>query len=188
MEAVFLAVEKELIPGKIPDLAGKIALEVAPRLKPLGHLLREKKAKWVGGVGLSEGYTLKCHWEALPLVDQSCDFLFYRLFYVHKDLEKILREASRVLKPGGSLLMMDFHPFSLPIQEEYRRSPVTEDGFPPGFERYFRFFQTGGLRLGEVKEIFFDVSCKKHFEKKETFEDFRKTPFLVMMILGKEAP
>jgi ubiquinone/menaquinone biosynthesis C-methylase UbiE len=53
--------------------------------------------------------------ERLPgLADESCDLVLSTLTVAHiADLASALREWRRVLKPGGSILITDYHPDAL---------------------------------------------------------------------------
>ncbi len=197
-ELLLFSEEKELRP-RIPTLKGCRALEISPRQSSLTSLLQLMSPSLIARVGgkrekemamVPDAHFVLSHWESLPFVEGSWDFILLRNQFSKLSLSRVLREASRVLKPGGMILLSDFHPFSEMVQKEHMKSPVGEDALNPGFEKYFKFFKESDLNLDSVKEFFFDGSLRKYFEgsssHKEMFESLRKTPFLIFFLLQKE--
>jgi SAM-dependent methyltransferase len=191
-------VEERELRTRLPELAGQKALEISPQHRPLTSLLKEKGAKSVarlGGLkeketpGAKEETFILSHWEHLPFLDNSWDFVLLRAAFLKGGLGRILRESSRILKRQGLVMVCDLHPFSRRVQEEHLKNPVGEEGVGPGFERYFRFYRDSGLRLHAVKELFYEGSLKKFFVSKEEqkeFDQLRRTPFLIFFLLKKE--
>lgn len=180
-------VEAQGIETLLPDLSAKTLVEIAPQLRPLDSLLKEKGTGLVVRIGTTEDYSLRCRWDSLPIRSLSCDGVLLRTPFVKKDLVRLFKEAGRVLKSRGKVFLSDLHPFSFIVQEEYKRNPAVEEGMPPGFERYFRIFESVGLRPTQIKEAFFDSSLKKFWgdEKGIAFEKIQKSPFLIFMVLDK---
>ena len=174
--------------AKLPDLSGQIVLEVAPQLKPFSPLLKEKGASFVAELGTLEGASVKSRWETLPIRTGVCHLALCRTHFVGRELTSLLKETARVLKNQGTLLVAGLHPFSLMIQDQVKKNPVTEDGIAPGFEKFFRLFQSQGMRLEGVKEVFFDLSLKKLFGEagQKEYERYRKSPFLIFFTLRKQ--
>lgn len=198
-EMVFFVEERE-IRNRLPDLIGKRALEVSPRHDPFSPVFKEKGAKVVARIGGTkeketaaerkggEAFILS-HWENLPFLEASWDFVLLRTAFLKGGFGRILREISRVLKPDGVVMVCDLHPFSAMVQKEHLKNPVGEEGIGPGFERYFKFYRDSGLRLQAVKEIFFEGSFKKFFasaQDQKLFEQLRRTPFMILFLLKKE--
>jgi SAM-dependent methyltransferase len=91
--------------------------------------------------------------DALPLPDASVDAVVCALALVHvSDLAPATREFSRVLRPGGRVIVSDVHPF--PILLGWQAQFRTADG-ALGFIRlnphlpsdYSRAFASAGLRI-----------------------------------------
>ena len=62
---------------------------------------------------MSETYHLKTD-ELEELENQSCDIIFSTLTIAHiENAEKALREWNRILKPGGEIIITDYHPTAL---------------------------------------------------------------------------
>lgn len=186
MTKMIAALEAAEIGARLPDLAGRRVLEVAPHLLPLGHLLKVKGPLITAGIGMKEGYSVRGRWENLPFQSSSVHFVLCRTHAVKREFLPLIREAARVLKPGGQMLVVDLHPFNPVVQGEFRSKPVVEEGLFPGFERYFKIFLSTGLVLEQVREIFFDSSLKKFFKDKRSFERLRKQPLLIFFSLHKE--
>ena len=174
---------------------GEKVLEISPRHKPLTPIFGKGGASLIVRLGgtrekemarVQEEIFVLSHWENLPFLDHSFDCIVLRTAFLKGNVSRLLREASRVLKPEGLLMMSDLHPFSLGVQQEHLKSSVGEESMGPGFERYFKFFRESGLALESVKEMFYDGSIRKFFESnsgKKTFEGLRRTPFLIFFFL-----
>ncbi|QQR81565.1 MAG: class I SAM-dependent methyltransferase [Deltaproteobacteria bacterium] len=197
-QLLYYSEQKEL-KSRLPSLSGCKVLEIAPRESSLTPMIRSMNPALMVRVGgqkekempsdESAEFVLS-HWENLPFLEGSWDFILLRPHFSKISLSRILREASRILKSGGMILLSDFHPFSHMIQKEHLRSVVGEDSLGPGFERYFKFFRESGLTVDSVKEFFYDGSLRKFFQTsgndQELFENLRKTPFLIFFLLQKE--
>jgi SAM-dependent methyltransferase len=186
---------------RVPDLSHKKALELAPRQKSCSVLMKEKGAALIARLGgtkekelmdpasTAETFILS-HWESLPFLDSSFDFILLRSAFLKVNPGRVLREAGRVLDTKGSLLLCDLHPFSAVVQKEHLKNPVGEEGMGPGFERYAKWFREAGFRFEWVREVFFEGSMRKAFGNNEElargFEGLRRTPFLILFLLKKE--
>ncbi len=178
----------------LPSLRGKSVLEIAPRLPSLLPILQEKGASPVARVGgnrekgMSEAPFIMAHWETLPFLDASWDFVVLRKALLKSGGNRVLQEVSRVAKPKAMVFMSDLHPFSLRVQAEHLQSPVTEEGQGPGFERYFKWFGEADLEIASVHEVFFDGSLRKMLvseARQGDYDRLRKTPFLIQFFLRK---
>ncbi len=118
-------------PGQqVLDIAGgtgDLALAFAPKVGSTGRvvhtdineaMLREGRNRLIdAGVCLP---TLVCDAERLPFADASFDVVtvaFGLRNMTHKDLA--LKEMSRVLKPGGKLLVLEFSKIAKPLEKIY---------------------------------------------------------------------
>ncbi|MDS4020129.1 MAG: malonyl-ACP O-methyltransferase BioC, partial [Candidatus Competibacter sp.] len=95
-----------------------IGLDLAPALV----VRARKRAPWLRAL-----HGLCAEPEALPLASASCDLLFSNLaLQWAPDLDRVLTEFRRVLKPGGALLFSTLGPDTL---VELRRSWAAADGY-----------------------------------------------------------
>ena len=197
-EMLYFAEERELHP-RLPDLTGKKVLEISPNQKTFLKELQHKGAQAMARLGTSQDKGrepgnsqvpfILAHWENLPFLKESLDFVLLRTSFLKTGLSRLVHESGRIVKPKGMVLVSDRHPFSQMVQGEHFKNPAGEEGIGPGFERYLKIFQESGLRLTWVKELFFDGSLKKFFASKteqENFNHLRKTPFLISFLLSKE--
>ena len=200
---IFSVEDKELKP-RFPELRQKRVLEVSPKQKSFSAALKEKGAKLVARVGGAKEVTgakekethggggemqVMSHWESLPFLDGSSDVVLLRTSLIKGSLGRLLREASRVLSPKGTVLLSDLHPFSSMVQKEHLKNAVGEEGLGPGFERYTKWFRDAGLKMDWVKEIFFEGGFKKFLsdeEQRQHFDQLRRTPFMIFFSLKKE--
>ncbi|MBI4373293.1 MAG: hypothetical protein HY542_00295 [Deltaproteobacteria bacterium] len=164
-----------------------LAAEVAPRLLPLSSLF--KGPRFLVTLGTREGATVQGREGSLPLVSASLDLVLLRVYQGRKQTSLLLKEASRVLREKGRLVLVDLHPFSPMVQEEYRGQAVTEEGPPPGFERYFKGVGLDRWVVEGVREIFFDNSWKKFFRENEMdqMDQLRRRPCLLILTLRRES-
>ncbi len=190
---IFSIEDKELKP-RLPELAQKRVLEVSPRQKSFASVLKEKGAQMVVRVGGTKEKDLPAenfvvsHWESLPFLEGSTDVIVLRTSLLRGSLGRLIREASRILVPQGTVLLSDVHPFSTVTQKDHLKNPVAEEGLALGFERYSKWFRDAGLRMDWVKEIFFEGGLKKFLPAaaQQNFEGLRRTPFMIFFSLRKE--
>ena len=139
---------------------GELAASIAPFVQQVigidssSEMLRAAHAR-VGGltnVELRSGLL-----EALPLEDQSLDAATAFLVLHHlPDPLAVLREATRVLKPGGRLLLVDMQEHD---RTEYRsQMGHVWLGFPP--EQLIGWFHEAGLQRPRIHTIPPDPKAK----------------------------
>jgi 2-polyprenyl-3-methyl-5-hydroxy-6-metoxy-1,4-benzoquinol methylase len=71
--------------------------------------------------------------EDLPVADASVDLITCSLALTHvPDLQQVMREFGRVLKPGGTAVLSDIHPFNIMITGGVAGFPGADlaDGVP----------------------------------------------------------
>jgi ubiquinone/menaquinone biosynthesis C-methylase UbiE len=115
----------------LPPCQGIVALDAACGTGRYARLLAEQGARQVIGIDQSEAMLERARELTapgsatemlfkqgnlldLPLADHSCDLAVVALALAHletRELSQAFAELSRVLKPGGMLLMSEMHPF-----------------------------------------------------------------------------
>ncbi len=113
-----------------------------------------------GKVKMQGLYNVKTVWSdlevygAMDITEQSVDYgLLVNTLFQSKKHEEILREVTRVIKPGGKLLIVDWNetpvPFGPPMSDrikvEYLREKVPMLGY-----REEKFFEAGQYHFGLV--------------------------------------
>jgi malonyl-CoA O-methyltransferase len=115
-----MALEQEAMLALMPNLADKSVLDLACGTGRYGKIALESGAKLVLGFDNSHAMlkaavisqTALASCETIPLSSNSLDIVICGLALGHlPKLESSLREISRVLKPQGSALISDFHPY-----------------------------------------------------------------------------
>jgi SAM-dependent methyltransferase len=122
----------------------------------------------------------------LPFASASLDVVIAGLVLSFvSDLEATLREATRVLRPGGTFLASDLH--SAASERGWQRSftgkggeRLVIDAPPPARARVEACLRAAGLTLQEVVEPAIDARLLGAFERagRRDFESLRGTPLL----------
>jgi ubiquinone/menaquinone biosynthesis C-methylase UbiE len=95
--------------------------------------------------------------EAIPLPDESCDLVLMFLVLQHvRDLAVTAREVTRVLRPGGRLLIRSAFPERLPELLWYDYFPgarVVDEKVFPRMDHTVELFTAAGLSFVTVEEV-----------------------------------
>lgn len=140
----------------------------------------------------AETYQLES--ERLPgLADGSCDLILSTLTVAHiPDLEAALREWCRVLKPGGDILITDYHPQALArggqrtFREGGRVIAVRNYIYP--LKKIRAIAGRLGLQVVELRERKVDDMMRSYYEKQQAlavFERFYGVPIIYGIHLKK---
>lgn len=151
------------------------------------RMLEKLIAKYPGA------YTVKLKDACLPLPDASCDLLISTLALAHMpDAITALQEWVRVLKPGGELLLTDFHPEAL--QHGGQRTFLHEgewiavENHIHSLQRIRSFFAEQGLTELYFSEKLIDETVKSWYEKKQAltvYERSKGIPVIYGMLVKK---
>lgn len=122
---------------------------------------------------------------ALPIATRSADTVLCALTLAHiRDQSAALREFSRILEPGGTLVITDFHPEA--AAQGWRRT-FRRDGRVYELENYPYGLDLvrdiAGLQLDEWSEAYIDEPERHLFEragKLDLFEAACRTPAILM--------
>jgi len=129
------------------------------------------------------------------LPDQSCDLILSTLALSHmENVYEVFSEWGRVLKPGGELLITDYHPEALRLGSyrtfrHGRRLMAVESHAHPiaGLKKTAAEF---GLEIMSSREKFIDDSVLSFYQKQNAlplFEKFKGLPLLHALLLKKNA-
>ncbi len=165
--------EAEALARLLPDLHDRVVLDLGCGKGRVARLALEQGARETVGVDVSEAMLkaaaaslpassvrwVRADGRALPFEGASFDVVVCALMMGHvDDLEAALSEIARVLRPGGLLLLSDFHPYAT-LRGWQRAFTDTESGqafaienHPHLFEAYIRCFNALNIVLEALEE------------------------------------
>lgn len=129
-----------------------------------------------------------------PLADNSCDLLISTLTIAHiENAASALQEWSRVLKPGGSMIITDYHPAAL---EKGAKRTFKHKGTLVAIKNYIHTIAditaiAKQLKLSLVRliEKNIDDSMRPYYEKQDAlsvYKAWKGTPVIYGLMLTKE--
>jgi SAM-dependent methyltransferase len=195
-----LAVER-LVPTLLPTLTDRRALEVgesvgrfAPSMKEHGAGLVVATQIGAGDTGervvdpVSRLYEIRAAIHRLPFLDNAFDFGVANLLTPYQgNILQALKELSRVMAAGGTLILTDFHPFGPYAKRGSVRVRPAESSFR-GVADYYKAARLAGLRVADVFECFIDETVRSAFqtpEEKTIYRDFRDAPLVLCLVAKK---
>lgn len=165
-----MALEETAVHTLLPSIQNKQCLDLACGSGRYLHWLQQNGAALALGTDLSwamlqaavAGPLLQCPFYPLPFADNSFDLIICGLAVGHSpDLARPLQAAARVLRPGGSLVYSDFHPFA--ALSGWERTFTAADGTTYALEHYTHLYQdhvqacaSAGLHIEAVQEPMID--------------------------------
>lgn len=141
----------------------------------------------------SETYLLQ-HEKMPQLPDHSCDAIVSTLAVAHiPDITGALKEWNRVLRPGGHVIITDYHPEALAKggKRTFRHEgkTVAVKNHVHGIERLRQVTRQLDWSELHFTERVIDDSVKGYYERQnalQLFEDFRDIPIIYGMHLKKQ--
>jgi malonyl-CoA O-methyltransferase len=129
----------------------------------------------------------------LPLADQTFDVVIAALVMSYvADPSRALREAARVLRPGGVIVASELHPVA--AVKGWRRRFHTDDGgwvetdaAPPRIDQWKEWVAEAGLHLDVLREPVVGPALEPYFRHagRRDFDALSGTPLLVVFRVGK---
>ncbi|MBC9033493.1 class I SAM-dependent methyltransferase [Sphingomonas sp. JC676] len=204
-ETVVTLLDDELVADMTPPLAGLDLLDAGCGT---GRRLRDCGAATAIGIDLSPEMlaagraaglpdtipTLVGDLRALPVADRAFDVVWCRLAIGHvPECEAVYAELSRVCRPGGRVIVSDFHPDA--HLADFRRT-FRHDGEVHEVEHYLhnvaihRYAATqAGLRCDQVREARVGPQVRPSYEragKLAWYEAQLGLPFVLALAFTKE--
>lgn len=183
--------------SKMPDLSGLQTLEIGEGPASYGEKFLAYQAELavsteIGGGSvdrqgdISRGYVVRSSAGALPFENEKFSYILARLATpLQGDLVKGLREAGRVLKPGGQGVLVDYHPFGK--YGKRGENKLRSSSQIHSLEDYYTFCRDVGLRVIDVKEVFVNENMRKMFRQNEiqSYRDLKGTPLTIFIFFYK---
>jgi len=128
-----------------------------------------------------------------PLQTGACDILISTLAIAHMpNLRSVFIEWARVLKPGGQILVTDFHPRALEMGSRrsfnYQGKKLAVKRFIYPVEMVLAQASQAHLECQYLEELKVDESMKGYYEKKnalQAYDRFYGVPIIYGLILKK---
>jgi malonyl-CoA O-methyltransferase len=125
---------------------------------------------------------------ALCVPNRTFDLIVCALTLNHVEhLERVFREATRVLRRGGAMVISDFHPYWIVFGHgytEFRDETGQEYRIachPHLFEDYWRLFREFGLQIEDLREPRIDDGLIEYFP---ALRDYRDVPLAMVLRLS----
>lgn len=183
---LMMAEEQAMLTLLPENLAGKVCLDLACGSGRYLRLMQARRAGSTFGVDYSGNMLVEasnrksavqnpklaqCAFLALPFASQTFDFITCGLAVGHeKNLKQTMAEIARILRPGGSIIYSDFHPFG--TLSGWQRSFTAKNGQIFSLEHYLHLYsdhqqacQAVGLTITAVLEPLVGPHAPPGFEK-----------------------
>lgn len=147
-----MEIEERAMLSLLPDPANKVCLDMACGSGRYMAHLQAGGATQVFGLDysaemLAQAKTahshlplVRCPFLALPFAPETFDLITCGMGIGHeRQLERVLEEVARLLRPGGVALYSDFHPFA--TLSGWQRTFTTENGLVYSLEHYLHLYQ-----------------------------------------------
>ncbi len=199
-ELLRVSVER-LVPSVLPSLADRRALEIGDGVGRYAPSLKEHGAKLVvateiGASGfatriadpVARMYMIRAAIHRLPFTDNAFDFGVANLLTPYQgNFLQALKELARILAPGGSMVITDFHPFGAYAKRGAVRVRPADSAFR-GIGDYYKAARLSGLRVTDIRECFIDETVRATFqtpEEKEAYRSLRDSPLILCLVVKK---
>jgi len=196
-ELVNASVERYVTPA-VPELSGHAAMDLGEGPPQLLARFTEREARLslgfeIGGGSQGQqgdaktGYIVRGKAQNVPIADNFFDYVALRLATpLQGDILRVVKEAGRVLAPGGQGVLIDYHPYGMFAKKGPDRLRAIESSIR-GIEDYYRICRTAGLRVVDVREAFIDENARNMFtdEAQAAFRTVKGSPLTVILFIYK---
>lgn len=191
-------VSERFFTASLPPVTQKNVLEIGEGLSVFHSALLAQQPRFfcslaAGDVGVEKaresGYpVVKGTLKNIPFETGFFDCLLARLTTpLQGDVVGTIKEIGRVLAPGGTGLILDFHPFGLYAKTGTDRLRSHQSTIR-GMEDYFRMCKVAGLNVSDVHEGFLDDMVRSQFTSPDELNAFRElkgTPLVLFLAVRK---
>lgn len=196
-ELISASVERYVIPA-VPELAGRTAIDLGEGPPQMLKRFAEREARLslgyeIGGGSLGHqgdakaGYVVRGKPQNIPVSDNFFDYAVLRLATpLQGDILRVMKEAGRILAPGGQGVLIDYHPYGMYAKKGPERLRAIESSIR-GIEDYYRICRTSGLRVVDVREAFIDENVRSMFneETQAAFRTVKGSPLTMVLFIYK---
>ncbi len=205
---LILALDEEIFSGLMNslNLRNKIVADIGCGTGRHWRKIFERHPKKLIGFDISEGM-LKILRQKFPraethhiikdelyeLGNESCDFIFSTLTIAHiKDAKKALQEWNRILKPGGEIIVTDYHPAALAKGGKrtfnHNSKTIAVKNYVHPIEKIKEMAGKLNLKVLRLGERSIDERAKPFYEKQNAllvYEAWKGTPIIYGIHLKK---
>ncbi|MGN6532288.1 MAG: class I SAM-dependent methyltransferase [Ginsengibacter sp.] len=205
---MMLAWDEEIFSGLINnlDLGDKVIADIGCGTGRHWKKIFARQPKKLIGFDVSEGM-LKVLQQKFPfaethhlkndelkeLENESCDIIISTLTIAHiENAEKALHEWNRILKPGGELIITDYHPIALAKggKRTFKRNgkTISVKNYVHSIEKLKDIARQLHLKVFRLKEKSIDESARPFYEKQHAlpmYETWKGTPIIYGIHLKK---
>lgn len=197
-ELLRLAADR-LIPSLIPALAERRVFEVADGVGHYMSTMKEHGAACLIATEIGAGtavhvdamrqqFQVRAVLHRMPFADGIFDFGIANLLTSYQgDILRALKELSRILTAGGTVIVADFHPFGPYAKRGTARVRPTDSAFR-GVADYYKAARLAGLKIADVREVFLDEGLRPAFvtpDEKRAYRTLRDVPLVLAMVARK---
>jgi ubiquinone/menaquinone biosynthesis C-methylase UbiE len=205
---LMLALDEEVFTGLLNgiNVKNKIVADIGCGTGRHWKKLSDKSPKKIIGFDVSEGM-LKMLKQKFPVAEtyllindelkqlgnESCDIIISTLTIAHiKNVEAAVSEWNRVLKPGGCIIVTDYHPFVLAKGGKrtftHNNKTIAVTNYVHTIENIKSIAEQLHLHTLRLIEKIIDDSAKPYYEKQnalDVFEKWKGSPIIYGMYLKK---
>lgn len=205
---LMLALDEEIFSGLINPLSlqQKIIADIGCGTGRHWAKILDKKPQRLIGFDVSEGM-LKILQQKFPVAEthhladdelrglknESCDMIFSTLTIAHiENAQRAMAEWNRVLKPGGSIVITDYHPYALAKGGRrtfsYMGKTIEVKNYVHPVEKIKEISRQLHLEVFRLVEKSIDESAKPFYEKQNAivvYEAWKGTPIIYGIHLKK---
>jgi ubiquinone/menaquinone biosynthesis C-methylase UbiE len=205
---LMLALDEEIFSGLMNslNLQNKIIADIGCGTGRYWKKIFEHQLQKLIGFDVSEGM-LKILQQKFPLAEthhlikdklrelenESCDIIFSTLAIAHiKDAKKALQEWNRILKPGGEIIITDYHPTALAKGGKrtfsYRNKTIAVKNYVHPLGKIKEIAGELNLKVLRLVERSIDERAKPFYEKQNAlpvYEAWKGTPIIYGIHLKK---
>ncbi len=183
----------------LPPLREKTVLELGENPLRFQKTILEKKPKVFCGMVVDDNLptllapasslVLKGNLKSIPFENDFFDCVVAHIATPHQgDVVSAFKEIGRVLVPGGTGFILDYHPFGLYAKSGTGRMRSIQATIR-GLEDYYKMCRVASLSITDMHEGFIDDTLRNQFaasEEMNAFREIKGTPLVLFLQVTKK--